>query len=133
MAEEKSDIEDARDVRFLMGRFYPRIQEDGMLGEVFAAANVDWTEHIPAMCEFWEAVILREGGYRGNAILPHVELDRRLQSGSFHGLRREELNRWTSLFCHAVDELFSGPRAERAKHVAVTLAQQILMGIQAES
>lgn len=37
-------------------------------------AKVDWDEHIPLLCQFWNSIMLKTNEYRGNAYAKHVLL-----------------------------------------------------------
>ena len=125
-----ADIETEQDVRFLVGHFYTRIREDAVLGNIFDnIATVDWTEHIPTMCEFWETVLFHRPGYKGNPLLPHIQLDRRMRTERDAGIQPADFGRWIDLFQSTVDELFSGPRAEGAKRGALAMANHMMSAI----
>lgn len=55
----------------LVDRFYDRVQRHPELGPVFAAAIDDWPAHKRLLVEFWAAVALRTGRYRGNPMAAH--------------------------------------------------------------
>ena len=125
-----ADIESDQDVRLLVGRFYSRIREDAVLGFIFDdIAKVDWVAHIPTMCDFWETVLFQRPGYKGNPLLPHIVLDRRMRAEHGNGIGPAEFERWITLFHSTVDELFAGPRAELAKRAASRIAEHMISAI----
>ena len=71
------------------------------------------------MCDFWETVLFRAGLYHGNALLVHRQLDDR------HPLSANHFVRWLQLWDAAVDEMYQGPVAERAKIQAARIAKAI--------
>jgi len=124
------DIETDRDVKLLVGHFYTRIREDTILGNIFNnIASVDWVEHLPTMCSFWETVLFHRPGYKGNPLLPHVELDRCMRNEHDMGLQPADFDRWISLFHTTIDGMFAGPCAERAKRGASRMAEHMLLAI----
>ncbi len=131
MRTESTDIETAHDVKLLVGHFYTRIREDAVLGTIFDdIAQVDWVDHIPTMCEFWETVLFRRPGYKGNPIQPHVALDQLMKQQHQMSLRPSDFDRWVDLFHSTVDKLFVGDRAEQAKRGATRMAEQMVLAIE---
>ena len=125
-----TDIETEQDVKLLVGYFYTRIREDAVLGNIFDnIATVDWSGHIPTMCEFWETVLFQQPGYKGNPLLPHIQLDRRMRTEFDAGLQPADFDRWIQLFHTTGDELFSGPRADLAKRGALRMADHMISAI----
>ena len=125
-----TDIETDRDVKLLVGHFYPRVREDSVLGPMFdEIGEVDWVEHIPTMCEFWETVLFHRSAYKGDPLRPHVELNRKMQEVRAVELDPKDFARWIALFHETVDELFAGARAEHAKGAASRMAEHMMAAI----
>ena len=125
-----ADIETFKDIKSLVDAFYSSIREDEMLGPIFTDfANVDWVEHLPKLCEFWETVLFAVQGYKGDPIEAHVELHERLNRELHLDLQQHHFDHWVELFTHTVDDLFDGPVAEKAKRSAVRMAAQLLKAI----
>jgi hemoglobin len=110
------DIRDASDVAVLVRRFYLAAIPDPLLGPVFRAAELDWGDHIPLLCRFWERELLGSPGYAGNVVRSHTRLLSFVPFGEAH------LRRWLDLFEEVVDERFTGPTAELAKRRAIEIA-----------
>jgi hemoglobin len=107
------DIETEADVRTLVDAFYGSIQQDALLNPIFAdVAKVDWSHHLPKMYAFWNGIIRGVPGYQGAPFPPHTVLPVTL----------EHFQRWVGLFHAAVDRLFAGPAAMRAKNAAASIA-----------
>lgn len=75
--------------------------------------------HMPVLYSFWESVLFGVASYQGNAVMKHVELNKK------EALTDEHFNQWKKLFFETIDELFEGKIAELAKEKAN--AMQFLM------
>lgn len=85
-------------IREMVERFYSRVQEDDLLGPVFARhMSADWPEHLDRMVDFWSSVLLASGRFRGNP---------RARHDAIPGLRPEHFDRWLELFEDVVMDLF---------------------------
>jgi hemoglobin len=58
----------------LVRAFYRRVQDDAMLGPVFAARIKDWEPHLQQMFAFWSSVALMSGRYHGQPMRKHLPL-----------------------------------------------------------
>lgn len=111
------DLADRADVEALLRRFYGRALHDDVLLEPFTELRQTGLEsHLPVMCDFWETVLFRAGLYKGSALRVHQLLHDR------HGLSAHHFLRWLELWHAAVDEMYRGPVAERAKTQAARIA-----------
>lgn len=72
----------------LVSRFYARVQEDALLGPVFAARISDWDAHLAKLCDFWSSVVLISGRYHGRPMPAHMRLP----------IHDAHFDRWLSLF-----------------------------------
>ncbi|BDZ56068.1 group III truncated hemoglobin [Agromyces marinus] len=111
------DLRGRDDVATLVTAFYARAFADPLIGPIFTdIAKLDLDRHLPIMCDFWETVIFRTGGYRRNALAVHVALNDRAPLGE------PEFRRWLELWTATTDALYTGPAAERAKLQAGRIA-----------
>jgi hemoglobin len=111
------DLAGRGDVEALLRRFYSRVLVDGVLAETFTVLRIGGLDsHIPVMCDFWETVLFRAGLYRGSALDAHRQVHQRNSLGSRHFVR------WLTTWNDTVDEMYSGPVAERAKTQAARIA-----------
>lgn len=110
----KSDIKNRSDIETLIQRFYDKAKVDPDIGFYFK--GVDWKNHLPKMHDFWENALFCSGGYSGNPLNVHRNLNSRSPFLPGH------FERWTSLFMETVDELFEGPISERAKQHALSIS-----------
>ncbi len=116
----KADILGRREIEMLVNRFYGMVRQDPALGPVFdEIARVNWDEHIPKLCNFWETVLFRTGGYKGNPLAAHFPLSRHAT------MDRAMFDAWLALFKQAVDADFEGENAEHLKRVAADMANVI--------
>ncbi len=114
--DPEHDLRDRYDVERLVRDFYRQAAMDDVLGPVFEAAHVDWTEHIVTLTAFWSWQLFGERGYEGNPLRAHGPVHARTPFGPSH------YERWLSLFIDAVDGSFAGPVAELAKGRAAKMA-----------
>ena len=118
------DLSTRSAIHDLVVSFYRELAMDELLGPVFEeVAEVDWTEHIPLLIDFWCRVLLGEQSYKGTVLETH----RRVHN--LQAFAAELFDRWYGLWVIAVDEHWSGPFAEKAKShaakVAASLARQL--------
>lgn len=103
---ELHDIATLDDIKLMVDEFYGKIREDDKLANIFNGVIKDrWPEHLEKMYRFWQTVLLDEHTYYGSPFVPHAKLP----------VGQPHFERWTDLFGETVDELFVGPKAERAK------------------
>ena len=113
----KGDILGRREIEVLVKRFYGMVRQDAALGPVFdEVARVDWDAHIPKICDFWETVLFRTGGYKGSPLAVHRALAQHAR------LDRPMFDRWLELFQAAVDHDFQGENAGHIQRVAADMA-----------
>lgn len=111
------DLEDPQGIIPLVDLFYSNVQGDPLIGPIFTElAQVDWARHLPTMYAFWQGILFREEGYKGNLVGAHAAL---LPKTPMDWPRFE---RWLQLFNEAVDSLYAGPRAEHIKRCAEDMA-----------
>ncbi len=116
----KSDILGRDEIVRLVNTFYQKVRADEKLGFIFdQVAAIDWDAHLPKMYAFWQTVLFRDGGFRGDPIGKHARLVPLTHMG------REQFDRWLELFNQTVDELFAGENAEHIKRCADDMANVI--------
>ncbi|MFC9790790.1 group III truncated hemoglobin [Rhodococcus sp. NPDC127528] len=105
-----ADIATRADVEALLRRFYGRALVDDLLAEPFTEVREQGLDaHLPVMCDFWETILFGAGTYRGSAMRVHLRV--RAQ----HPLHSEHFERWLALWHGALDEMYAGPMADRAR------------------
>ena len=117
----RPDITDRADLEPLLRRFYAAAFADPLIGPHFTeVARLDLETHLPHITDFWASALLRTGEYHRNALAPHLGLHRRRPLTAAH------FGRWVQLWQAAVDGLYAGPTAERAKTQADRIARTML-------
>lgn len=115
--EVSTDLRDRADIEALVRRFYGRALHDDLLYGPFTELRAQGLDaHLPVMCDFWETVLFRAGRYHGSALNVHRNIH------AAHRLTDERFRRWLTLWHSTVDEMYSGPVAERAKLQAGRIA-----------
>ncbi len=118
------DIESETDVKTLVDAFYRKVLADPVIGFIFTkAVSINWEQHMPVMYAFWSNTLLGSGGYSGNPMVKHLELDKKVK------LDREHFNRWLLLWEETVKELFNGKIADEAIVRARNIASLMLFKI----
>jgi hemoglobin len=114
---DRTDIASRADIVELTSTFYTRAFADEMLGPIFIdIAKMDLAHHLPIICDFWENILFRTGGYRGGAFAPHVMLNQQV------ALDWPKFERWLEIWTGTIDDLFAGPYADIAKTHATNVA-----------
>ena len=108
----RPDLDSPEQIAEMVRRFYADVAQDELLGPVFDAAGVDWSEHLPKLTAFWCRALLARPGYEGNPFRAHREVHDRRPFTAAHFVR------WLSLFHETVELGWSGPNAERALEFA---------------
>lgn len=124
---ERHDIATRRDVELLVRTFYRAAAMDDRLGPVFAAARVDWPDHIATVTDFWMWQLLGVRGYEGNPLVAHRPAHAATPFSDAH------FARWLALFTETVDEHFEGPTADLAKARAAKMAKALQRLLRGES
>jgi hemoglobin len=125
LATDKGDLDTRGAVHDVVVHFYREIVFDDLLEPVFGeVAEVDWSEHIPKLIDYWCRVLLGQPGYAGAIVAAHRQVH------DLEAFRVEHFDRWYALWVASVDTLAAGPMAEKAKRhaarIAASLARQLL-------
>lgn len=120
----KKDIENREDIKLLIDNFYDKVKVDPLISFIFNdITKVNWEKHLPVMYDFWENALFYTGGYTGNPMEIHTRLNRVVP------LTAEHFQQWIHLFTNTVDELYTGEKAQLAKHRAISIATLIRLNI----
>ena len=119
------DLDTRAKIHDVVVAFYREVVFDDLLAPVFGeVAEVDWSQHIPRLIDYWCRVLLGEVGYDGHVLGPHRHVH------ELEPLRPELFDRWFVLWAASVDSRWAGPGADRAKshaaRIAGALSRQIL-------
>ncbi len=114
----KNDIENREDIYLLVKTFYVKLMNDDLMRHFFMDfTNPEHLEiHLQTLVDFWDNILFFSGGYRKNAMVPHLKLH---QEKPF---KKEHFKIWLSMFSASVDELFQGVNAHAAKSRAQSIA-----------
>lgn len=113
----KTDISSSAHVQWMVDRFYDKIKEDKMVGFIFTEVlKVNFEKHLPVMYAFWNNALFYTGGYNGNAMRKHIQINKAIP------LQKKYFTRWLLLFDETVDEYFEGEKATLAKERAHSIA-----------
>lgn len=117
----KTDIKNRADIEKLVTIFYGRVMKDPAISYFFNdVAKVNWENHLPKMCDFFENILLSSGNYEGNPMSAHEELQKKCE------VKGEHFHYWNTLFDATVDELFSGAKADEIKQRATNIAAAMM-------
>ena len=120
----KTDIENRKDIQLLINSFYDKVKTDPVIGFIFNdIMRVNWAKHLPVMYDFWENTLFYTGGYIGNPMEIHRQLNQVIPLSAQH------FQQWTHLFTTTVDELFAGEKAALAKQRAISISTVIQVKI----
>ena len=123
-----ADIETREDIENFVGLFYRRLLADQQLAPIFVeVAGVDLDQHLPLISDYWEKLLLGASSYNRHTMNIHRALN------SKRGLTAADFARWLDHFHSAIDTLFSGSRAERAKRIAAQIAANMQAAMLTES
>jgi hemoglobin len=120
----KKDLTDTADIQLLVDTFYDQVKKDEVIGYIFTdIAKVDWGHHLPIMYSFWEMMLFGTGGYKGDPMTKHIQLNEKTK------LEQPHFDRWKKIFTDSVDQLFEGDKANEAKqragHIASLMAHRV--------
>lgn len=107
---------DDRLIEKLIHAFYERARVDSLLGPIFNSRIQDWEPHLARIGDFWSAVMLKTGRYRGQPMRLHLPLP--IDSTHF--------DRWIELFEYTARELCPKPIAEQFAERARTIGRSLL-------
>lgn len=118
------DLSGRADIDRLVRTFYERALADPELAPVFEVlAIVGLDEHLIVVGDFWEQILFRTTRYDGSFLRVHRALH------AHHGLTMARFARWLELWAEAVDDLFTGVNADRAKSRAGAMARSLERGV----
>lgn len=122
------DIKERDDIEFLVDCFYKKILADEMIGSIFTdTIKFVWENHIPTMYDFWDSVLFGVGGYTGNLVMKHIELNKKMK------LTESHFDQWLLLWKEAIEENFKGSQADLAYEKAETMKTLLMYKIKLSS
>jgi hemoglobin len=117
----KTDIRNREDIEKLVNAFYDKIKADMAISYFFNdVAKVNWENHLPKVCAFFENILFSSGNYDGNPMVTHEELHKKSE------VKKDHFQHWNTLFDETVDELFAGKNAEEIKQRATNISAAMM-------
>jgi hemoglobin len=114
--DDTRDLVSRAEIHDLVVEFYRQVVFDDLLAPIFGeVAEVDWSQHIPRLIDYWCRILLRDGSYAGAVTAAHRNLH------ALEPVRTEHCDRWYELWVNSVDARWAGPVAGRAKAHAASL------------
>lgn len=110
------DISTRQDLEWIVSTFYQQLLRDDVVKVFFTeVVPIDLAEHLPVIVDFWQSALLAQGNYKGNPMIKHIEMSRKMQ------LERVHLETWLRHWEDTIRRRYAGPTAE----VAITRARSI--------
>jgi len=104
-------------IRELVDAFYRRVDDDPLLGPIFARELAGrWDEHLAKMTTFWSSLVLGTKGYRGNVQEAHRPLG---------AIEPQHFARWLTLFLDTVNIRYEPAAAVQFMEPALRIAQSL--------
>lgn len=111
-------------IECLVTHFYHKVQNDELLGPIFNnVAKVNWDEHIPLLCKFWNNIMLKSNEYHGNAYQKHVAIKAHIS------IHEEHFNRWLNLFKEEAENHLPNEAAKEIIYKASLIAESLKFGM----
>src|ERR1700722_3926440 len=108
---------DEANVRQLVEAFYRRVDDDLLLGPIFARELAGrWDAHLAKMTTFWSSLVLGTKGYRGNVQEAHRPRG---------DIEPQHFARWLTLFLDTVDPRYEPAAAVQFMEPALRIAQSL--------
>ena len=105
----------------LVPAFYARVRRDPELGPIFERVIGDgWDEHLAKLCDFWSAVTLMSGRFKGQPMAAHARLPE---------ISQAHFGRWLEIWRETTAELCPPQAAELFRAKAEMIAQSLQLGI----
>lgn len=112
-----NDIRNREDIELIVSKFYGLLLVDDLVGFLFTeTVQLNLSEHLPKLVDFWEDQLLGSNKYAGNPMRVHMDLHLK------EPLRKEHFDRWLQHLHQTVDALFAGPKAHLMKERALSIA-----------
>lgn len=122
------DIKNRDDLKKIITEFYQKLLADKNINHFFEKFKAAETleKHLNVLVDFWDNILFYSNTYRKNAMLPHIELNKKIPFNKSH------FEIWIGHFTKTVDENFKGENAEiiknRSRSIATVMQLKILNG-----
>lgn len=105
----------------LVKLFYTRVRQDSDLGPIFNDAIKDWPHHLSKLTDFWHAVMLTSGRYKGNPMLKHTIHRARITP--------EHFTRWLALWRQTTNEVMAPAAAAELQTKAERIGESLKLAL----
>lgn len=102
-------------------QFYEKVRAGEALGPIFADHVTDWPDHLDRLTDFWSAVMLSSGRYKGNPYAAHLPFSSRIDVALFE--------QWLALWSETARELFTDDIAIQLEMKASRIANSLASGL----
>ena len=120
-----TDIQNRKDLEFLMEQFYAKLLADDAINYVFTdVAKIDLATHLPHIVDFWEQVVFNSGDYKKNVLQIHLELNEKEK------LLPKHFEIWLENFNQTVNSYFVGENASKIITRALSIATVMKIKLQ---
>jgi hemoglobin len=124
----KQDIASREDIDLLIKVFYDKLLSDPSISYIFTdVVKINIETHLPVIANFWESILLNSNTYHNNPMKIHLEMAKQTP------LLKHHFDTWLTYFNSAVDELFEGTIAFKAKERALSIATVMQIKIHQQS
>ncbi|CAA6810268.1 MAG: Preprotein translocase [uncultured Sulfurovum sp.] len=127
MSQELIETIDRGSIEKLVRSFYAKVLEDKELAPFFLNAlgddmnNDKWYEHLITLDNFWLGMILEEGRYIGDPLLPHVFLP---------NLTPELFDQWLKVFRETLEEIYTPSNVRKIHGKAKALSTRFIKDLE---
>ncbi len=116
----KCDLDSPEQIARFVDAFYDQLLQDPVLAPLFLdVAAVELEVHKPHIVDYWCKLLLGDTRYQRHTMNIHRRLHGR------RALQASDFERWVGYFQRTVDECWEGEKADRAKRVARTIADNM--------
>ncbi len=118
MDSKDTDIQNREDLYAIVCLFYEKLFSDTQMAPFFKAFRQPESleKHLQILVDFWDNILFYSGSYTKNAMLPHIEMNKKIP------FKSEHFKLWMHYFTEAVDSLYSGEHSEIIKSRAQSIA-----------
>lgn len=123
-SEPLTDISTREDIENFVTEFYSKLLKDPQLAPIFIdVAEIDLSVHLPLIIDYWEKLLLGGQKYQRHTMNIHRKVH------SNRPLNAMDFERWLLHFESSMDQKYQGQVASRAKRLAATIAQNMLLSL----
>ena len=118
------DIESRKDVENIVNQFYTALLKDDVVKHIFEQTIAhDLEHHLETINQFWCSVLLGEQSYKGNVMLKHIALHKKINLDACH------FDRWLTLWEYTIHQRHQGQKADEAIKRAKMMKELMILKI----